>query len=58
MSNDPRRAEISKATQEFWKENCPQFMRENNPPAGTAIGVGALGQAEWLIEIQVVAAAP
>ena len=58
MGSDPKSAEIANAMQEFWKENCPQFMKGNSPPAMTGVGVTALGQAEWLIEIQVVAAVP
>lgn len=58
MSNDPASAEIANAMQEFWRENCPQLLRENSPPAMTGVGVTALGQPEWLIEIQVVAAVP
>ena len=58
LSNDPIRIEISNAIQEFWKEHCPEFVKGNNPPAMTGVGVTALGQPEWYVEIQVVAAVP
>jgi len=54
--NDPKYPESAKAVEEFWKENCPEFLKENNPPAGTVLGVIALARPELLIEIDVVAA--
>jgi len=54
--NDPRYQEMDKALQEFWKENCPEFLKANNPPASTLLGVTALAQPGFLIEIEVVAA--
>jgi len=54
--SDPRYLEMDKALQEFWKENCPEFLKENNPPASTLLGVTALAQPGYLIEIEVVAA--
>ena len=55
---DPRYAEISAAMAEFWTANCPEFLKGNNPPAMTLIGVTALGIAAWDLEIQVIAAVP
>ncbi len=55
--NDPRYQESDKAIQEFWKENgCPEFLRENNPPASTLLGVTSLARPEYHLEIMVVAA--
>ena len=54
--NDPRWAEISGAMQDFWKENCPEFLSDNNPPASTLIGVTSLARPEFHLEIMVVAA--
>jgi len=54
--NDPRWPEISKATEEFWRQNCPEFLRDNNPPADTLLGVTSLAQPEHHLEIMVVAA--
>lgn len=54
--NDPRYQEMDKALQEFWQENCPEFLKGNNPPASTLLGVTALAQPECLIEIEVIAA--
>ena len=55
---DPKYQEATSAVQEFWKENCPEFQRDNNPPASTLLGVTALAQPEFLIEIEVEAAIP
>ena len=54
--NDPKWAEITKAMQEFWKENCPEFLSDNNPPASTLLGVTSLARPEYHLEIMVVAA--
>ena len=54
--NDPGYQEMDKALQEFWKENYPEHLRENNPPASTLLGVTALAQPACLIEIEVIAA--
>lgn len=54
--NDPIYQEISAALEEFWREHCPEFLKENNPPASTLLGVSALASPEYLLEIEVVAA--
>ena len=54
--NDPRYHEMDKAMQAFWRENCPEFLKEDNPPASTLVGVTALARPECLIEIEVIAA--
>ena len=54
--NDPAFQESDRAVQQFWKENCPEFLRENNPPASTLLGVTSLAMPEMLIEIEVVVA--
>ena len=54
--SDPKYQEGEKAIQEFWRENYPEFLRENNPPASTLLGVTALARPEFLVEIEVVAA--
>ena len=56
MSSDPRHDEIRDVVEEFWRVNCPEFLRGNNPPASTFLGVTSLARAEYLIEITVVAA--
>ena len=58
MLGDPVWQEADKAMQDFWKENCPEFAVENNPPASTLVGVAALAIPELKIEIQAVAAIP
>ena len=54
--NDPKYPECAAVIEEFWRENCPEFLRENNPPAMTVIGVTALARPQLLLEIDVVAA--
>ena len=54
--NDPKYQEMDKALQDFWRENCPEFLRENNPPASTLLGVPSLAQSGFSLEIEVVAA--
>ena len=54
--SDPIYQEIGEATESFWAEHCPEFLRENNPPASTLLGISALAQREYLLEIEVVAA--
>lgn len=56
MAGDPSHDEIRDAIEAFWRENCPEMLRENNPPASTAVGVASLARAEYLLEILVVAA--
>ncbi len=56
MVDDVISQEISKAMQEFWQENCPEFLTGNNPPAHTLLGVTSLARAEYYVEIMVVAA--
>ena len=54
--NDPRYPEIRSAIEEFWSENCPEFLIENNPPASTLLGVTSLARPQLHLEIMVVAA--
>lgn len=54
--NDPSYTECVATIEEFWKENCYEFLRENNPPAMTVIGVTSLASPKILLEIDVVAA--
>ncbi len=54
--NDARYSEIRNAMQEFWRVNCPEFLKENNPPASTLLGVTSLANPEFHLEIMVVAA--
>ena len=54
--NDPGYQEATAAIQEFWKKNCPELQRDQNPPASTLLGVTSLAQPELLIEIEVEAA--
>ena len=56
VQDDPKSQERIKALQEFWKENCPQFL--TNPPASTLLGIAGLARKEMLIEIMVIAAIP
>ena len=53
---DPLYREISEAIESFWADHCPEFLKENNPPASTLLGISALAQSEYLLEIEVVAA--
>jgi enamine deaminase RidA (YjgF/YER057c/UK114 family) len=53
---DPLNREIGEAIENFWADHCPEFLKENNPPASTLLGVSALAQSEYLLEIEVVAA--
>jgi len=43
---------------EFFREHCPQFCSDNNPPASDLVGVAALGLKEVVVEISCVAAIP
>ncbi len=56
MAADPSHDEIRDAIEDFWRENCPEFLRGNNPPSSTALGVTSLAREEYLLEILVVAA--
>ena len=56
--NDPKWAEINGAMQDFWRENCPEFLAEDNPPASTLLGITRLALPQFHIEIMVVAAIP
>ena len=58
MLGSPVWQEADQAMQDFWRENCPEFAVENNPPASTLVGVAALAVPELKIEIQAVAAIP
>ena len=53
---DPMYQEIGTAIEKFWADHCPEFLMENNPPASTLLGISALAQPEFLLEIEVVAA--
>jgi enamine deaminase RidA (YjgF/YER057c/UK114 family) len=53
---EPIYQEISGAVEKFWAEHCPEFLKENNPPASTLLGISALAQSDYLLEIEVVAA--
>jgi len=52
----PMHMEISGAIEAFWAEHCPEFLRGNNPPASTLLGVTSLARPEYVLEIEVVAA--
>lgn len=54
--DDPKWQETSKAMQEFWRENCPEFLNGNNPPAETLLGVASLALPGQYLEIMVIAA--
>jgi len=54
--DDPVFQEIGEAIENFWVDHCPEFLKENNPPASTLLGVSALARPEFLLEIEVVAA--
>lgn len=56
ISNDPLYREIREAIENFWADHCPEFLKKNNPPASTLLGVSALAQPEYLLEIEIVAA--
>ena len=53
---DPMYQEIGTAIEKFWEDHCPEFLMGNNPPASTLLGISALAQPEFLLEIEVVAA--
>jgi enamine deaminase RidA (YjgF/YER057c/UK114 family) len=53
---DPLYQEISEAIENFWAEYCPEFLKDNNPPASTLLGISALAHPDYLLEIEVVAA--
>ena len=54
--SDPKYPESAAVIEEFWKENCSEFLKENNPPAITILGVTALARPQIFLEIDVVAA--
>ena len=56
MGSDPEILESNVVLEKFWGDNCPEFLRENNPPATTIFGVTALEWPELLTEIEVIAA--
>ena len=53
---DPKFAEIDKVMEAFWKENCPEFLKENKPPASTLLGVTSLARPGLELEITAIAA--
>jgi len=58
IHNAPGTKEYVRVKNEFWREHCPEFLRQNSPPASTMLGVTALALPEYKLEIQVVAAIP
>ena len=58
IRNSPEWEMCSQERERFWKENCPEFTSQNNPPAYTLLGVTALGLPDFKVEIMVVAAIP
>lgn len=58
IANDPNWIEIDKTMQEFWRENCPELCRDNNPVPETLVGVTSLAMPEFYIEIQATLAIP
>lgn len=54
VSGDPKSQERRKALDEFWRENCPEFL--TNPPAATLVGVAGLNEKKMVLEIMVIAA--
>ena len=58
ICNDPAYQESMDALQDFWRENCPEFLAENTPPASALIGVTALAYPQLKIEIEIITAIP
>ena len=58
IAGDPDWPQVMGAVQDFWRNSCPEFLRENNPPASTLLGVTSLARPEFKLEIGVVAAIP
>jgi enamine deaminase RidA (YjgF/YER057c/UK114 family) len=56
MVNDSRYLDAVKAIEGFWSTNHPEFLRGNNPPASTHLGVTSLARPTFHVEILVVAA--
>ena len=56
MINDPKCQEVRQAMEDFWQENHPEFLRENNPPASTLVGLTGLARPEFLVEIALLSA--
>ena len=56
IAADPLYKEIGEAIENFWADHCPEFLKENNPPASTLLGVSALAHVDYMLEIEVVAA--
>jgi len=56
--NSPKWVEISKAMQEFWRDNYPEFLFENNCISETLIGVTSLAVPGFEVEIQAIASIP
>ena len=54
--NDPRFIEIRDTIEDFWRDNCPEYLIENNPPTQTLLGVTSLAEPDYHLEIMVVAA--
>lgn len=54
--NDPGWKECAKTIEDFWQKHYPEFLRGNNPPANTLLGVTSLARPEFKVEIEVVAA--
>lgn len=56
IAGDPGWRNASKAMQDFWKTNHPEFQWKVNPPAVTLLGVTSLVRPEYKLEIEVAAA--
>jgi enamine deaminase RidA (YjgF/YER057c/UK114 family) len=56
VRDDSKYQEGNMALQEFWEENCPEFLM--NLPVFTLIGVVGLARKEILVEIMIIAATP
>ncbi len=46
---------IARVREEFFRDNAPQLCADNNPPAGTLLGVKKLALPEMIIEMDVMA---
>jgi len=58
VANSPNSREVMKAKEEFFKEHCPDFCMDNNPPPGDVIGVSGLALKDMLVEIACIAVLP
>ncbi len=58
VRNSPSWPKAAKVIQGFWREHCPDFCSDKNPPATDLIGVSGLALKDMLIEIVATAAIP